>query len=109
MPDYKHVSRLFVTKYSFVGSFDNMPSSEKDSGATTPPSHISIDASAAEGHDSDNRSGATTPKSSSGWDGKLRIEKKQLEIVNPEALSDPEYSDEENVAPGEVIEADEGL
>jgi protein phosphatase 1 regulatory subunit 7 len=37
------------------------------------------------------------------------VEKKTLELANPEALSDPEYSDEENVAPGEVIEADEGL
>jgi len=73
------------------------------------PAHISIDAQAAEGHDSDvPKSGTTTPKSSSGWDGKLRVEKKQLELVNPEALSDPDYSDEENVAPGEVIEADEG-
>lgn len=68
----------------------------------TPP-HISINGDDVEGHD--------TPKSarsSSGWDGKLRIEKK-LELVNPEALSDPEYSDEENVVPGEVIDADEDL
>ncbi|KAN0094070.1 L domain-like protein [Hyaloscypha variabilis] len=69
----------------------------------TPPSHISINGEDVEGHD--------TPKSarsSSGWDGKLRIEKK-LELVNPEALSDPEYSDEENVVPGETIDADEDL
>jgi len=69
----------------------------------TPPSHISINGEDVEGHD--------TPKSarsSSGWDGKLRIEKK-LELVNPEALSDPEYSDEENVVPGETIDADEGV
>ncbi|TVY33429.1 Protein phosphatase 1 regulatory subunit SDS22 [Lachnellula cervina] len=32
--------------------------------------------------------GSTTPKSSSGWDGKLRIEKK-AQLVNPEAISDP--------------------
>jgi protein phosphatase 1 regulatory subunit 7 len=69
----------------------------------TPPSHISINGDDAEGHD--------TPKSarsSSGWDGKLRVEKK-LELANPEALSDPEHSDEENVLPGEMIDADEGL
>jgi len=69
----------------------------------TPPSHISINGDDVEGHD--------TPKSarsSTGWDGKLRIEKK-LELVNPEALSDPEYSDEENVVPGESIDADEGV
>lgn len=67
----------------------------------TPP-HISISGDDVDSHD--------TPKSarsSSGWDGKLRIEKK-IELVNPEALSDPEYSDEENVHPGESIEADEG-
>jgi protein phosphatase 1 regulatory subunit 7 len=74
--------------------------SEKEK--TPPPQHISINGDDVEGHD--------TPKSarsSSGWDGKLRIEKK-LELANPEALSDPEYSDEENVVPGEVIDADEG-
>jgi protein phosphatase 1 regulatory subunit 7 len=77
-----------------------MPS-EKEK--TPPPQHISINGDDVEGHD--------TPKSarsSSGWDGKLRTEKK-LELANPEALSDPEYSDEENVMPGEEIDADEGL
>jgi protein phosphatase 1 regulatory subunit 7 len=67
----------------------------------TPP-HISIESAEGEDHDT-----PKTPKSLSGWDGKLRIEKK-LELANPEALSDPEYSDDENVAPGETIEADEG-
>ena len=86
-----------------------MSPSEKGTHTGSPPSHISIDAQAKESHDSDvAKSGTTTPKSSTGWDGKLRVEKKQLELVNPDALSDPEYSDEENVAPGEVIEADEG-
>jgi protein phosphatase 1 regulatory subunit 7 len=68
----------------------------------TPPSHISINGDDAEGHEI-----PKTPRSSSGWDGKLRVEKK-LELANPEALSDPEYSDEENVVPGEPIDADEG-
>jgi protein phosphatase 1 regulatory subunit 7 len=75
-----------------------MPS-ERES---TPP-HISIDSADVEGHDI-----PKTPKSPSGWDGKLRVGKK-LELANPEALSDPEYSDDENVAPGETIEADEGM
>ncbi|KAI1267591.1 hypothetical protein F5Y18DRAFT_378206 [Xylariaceae sp. FL1019] len=44
------------------------------------------------------------PRDSKGWDGKARIE-----IQNPEALSDPEYSDDENVLHGEVIGADEDL
>lgn len=76
-----------------------MPS-EKE---TTPPLHISIKGNDAEGHET-----PKTPRSSSGWDGKLRVEKK-FELVNPEALSDPEYSDEENVVPGETIDADEDL
>jgi protein phosphatase 1 regulatory subunit 7 len=74
-------------------------SSDKD---TTTHPHISV-VDSEEGH----RSGAT-PQSSSGWDGKLRVDKK-LELANPEALSDPEYSDEEQVLPGEVIGADEGM
>lgn len=79
-----------------------MPSEKEKTPPRTPPSHISINGDDVEGHD--------TPKSarsSSGWDGKLRVEKK-LELANPEALSDPEYSDEENVVPGETIDADEG-
>jgi protein phosphatase 1 regulatory subunit 7 len=50
------------------------------------------------------------PRNSQGWDGKLRVTPKQAVLVNPEALSDPEYSDPENVsAPTEQIEADEDL
>lgn len=48
-----------------------------------------------------------TPKDSKGWDGKLRVEKK-TQLANPEAISDAEYSDEENVLPGEQVAADEG-
>lgn len=47
------------------------------------------------------------PRDSKGWDGKLRIEK-EVVLSNPEAISDPEYSDEENVHPGDQIDADEG-
>ena len=47
-----------------------------------------------------------TPKSKSGWDGKLRVNK-QAVLANPEALSDPEYSDED-APPAEQIDADEG-
>ena len=42
-----------------------------------------------------------------GWDGKLRLPKNAL-LSNPEALSDPEYSDDDNVLPGEDLSADEG-
>jgi protein phosphatase 1 regulatory subunit 7 len=48
-----------------------------------------------------------SPRDSKGWDGKLRVEKKPV-LQNPEAISDPEYSDEENILPGEQIDADEG-
>lgn len=45
-------------------------------------------------------------RDSKGWDGKLRIPKTAL-MTNPEALSDPEYSDDSNVLHGEEIRADE--
>jgi protein phosphatase 1 regulatory subunit 7 len=49
-------------------------------------------------------------RDSKGWDGKLRMPPTATaQVANPEALSDPEYSDEENVLPGEKIEADEDL
>lgn len=45
---------------------------------------------------------------SKGWDGKLRLPPKEVVVANPEAFSDPEYSDDENVLEGEEIAADEG-
>ena len=51
--------------------------------------------------------GNTELKDHKGWDGKARVSKSAT-LKNPEALSDPEYSDEDNVVPGEQIEADEG-
>jgi len=73
--------------------------------STTPPPHISITDPAST--DSADHDTPKTPRSSSGWDGKLRLEK-NVELVNPEAISDAEYTDEENVLPGEQIDADEG-
>ncbi|CZT04021.1 probable regulatory subunit of protein phosphatase-1 [Rhynchosporium graminicola] len=73
---------------------------------TPPPQHISL--SDPPPTDSADHDTPKTPRSSSGWDGKLRLEK-QVELANPEAISDAEYSDEENVLPGEEIEADEDL
>lgn len=80
-------------------------SSDKAADKATSPHHISV-VDNADAH----QSGAA-PRSSSGWDGKLRVDKKdkKLELVNPEALSDPEYSDEEQVLAGEQIKADEGM
>ncbi|OAA56068.1 protein phosphatases PP1 regulatory subunit sds22 [Cordyceps fumosorosea ARSEF 2679] len=72
--------------------------------------HVTI-AADAESRDTD-----TAPEGSSsagltnanGWDGKLRIPKSAI-LTNPEAVSDPEYSDDDNVLPGEEIAADEDL
>lgn len=46
--------------------------------------------------------------SKSGWDGKLRVDQgKKAVLANPEALEDPDYSDED-APPVDDIEADEG-
>ncbi|RMY51193.1 hypothetical protein D0863_14659 [Hortaea werneckii] len=42
----------------------------------------------------DTSSKPSTPHSKSGWDGKLRVNKQAI-LANPEALSDPEYSDDD--------------
>ena len=56
------------------------------------------------GNTSDSKSNIA--KSKSGWDGKLRVNKQAI-LSNPEALSDPEYSDEDAPLRGEIA-ADEG-
>ena len=48
----------------------------------------------------------TQLRDSNGWDGKLRVDRRAV-ISNPEALSDPDYSDED-APPVEQIDADEG-
>lgn len=66
------------------------------------------DAEAVDGASSEQHQHAhSSPRSKSGWDGKLRVERKPV-IANPGALSDPEYSDED-APPVEEIEADEGM
>ncbi|KAL1897376.1 protein phosphatase regulatory subunit Sds22 [Sporothrix stenoceras] len=80
-----------------------------------------------EGQTADSTAATASPglRNSTGWDGKLRLPKrdaspspteegadsngKGVVLANPEALSDPEYSDDENVVPGEAIAADEDL
>ncbi|PWY82860.1 NIF-domain-containing protein [Aspergillus heteromorphus CBS 117.55] len=51
--------------------------------------------------------GAQVKDDRNGWDGKLRVEPKAV-ITNPEALEDPDYSDED-APPVEEIQADEDL
>jgi hypothetical protein len=50
---------------------------------------------------------AATMKDNNGWDGKLRVDQRAV-ITNPEALEDPEYTDED-APPVEEIDADEGI
>ena len=45
-------------------------------------------------------------ESRNGWDGKLRVTDKQATLANPEALEDPDYSDED-APPRDEIAADE--
>lgn len=49
----------------------------------------------------------SAPRSASGWDGKLRVQRNAV-LSNPEALSDPEYSDPD-APPVEQIPADDDL
>lgn len=80
-----------------------------------------------EGQAADSVAATASPglRNSKGWDGKLRLPKRDasaaegtaegtvaratVTLANPEALSDPEYSDDDNVVPGEAIAADEDL
>jgi hypothetical protein len=72
----------------------------------TTPQHVELPPAPSTNGGSPTEPEHTTPKDSKGWDGKLRVEKKAV-ITNPEALSDPEYSDED-APPVERINADEG-
>lgn len=77
---------------------------ENGEGSTASPSHINIQDDRTPREE---REPSQVMTNSQGWDGKLRVPKNAL-VSNPEALSDPEYSDDDNVLPGEEIAADEG-
>lgn len=74
-------------------------------GNQSPSHHIEL----ADDHPSPRNDGESSPgiKNSKGWDGKLRVTKSAV-LTNPEALSDPDYSDDDNVVPGDEVAADEG-
>lgn len=74
---------------------------------SSPSRGVSIRREDAEGHDTEDKTTPLATADGNDWDGKLRIDR-TITLANPEALSDPEYSDEENVAAGEQINADEG-
>lgn len=77
-----------------------------EEGSRSPGHHIElVDDNPSPRHDGEGSPGL---RDSKGWDGKLRVPKSAL-LANPEALSDPEYSDEDNVVPGEEVAADEGM
>ena len=73
-----------------------MDGPEADSTDPPPPANDTVNGSLRN----------TKPLKSSGWDGKARVERRAV-ITNPEALSDPEFSDEDAL-PVEQIDADEG-
>lgn len=74
-------------------------------GRESPARHIELVEDEAAHHENGAPSPALTD--SKGWDGKLRVDR-TAQLQNPEAISDPEYSDDENVLPGESVPADEG-
>lgn len=76
-----------------------------EKGNKTPERHIDIQ----DDNPSPRADGQPSPSltNSRGWDGKLRVQRTPV-LANPEAISDPEYSDDDNVIPGEEISADEG-
>lgn len=84
-----------------------MSSDQADKPVEVPDaSHISIEDNPPTTRE--NGQPSTPLTDSKGWDGKLRLPPKEAVVANPEALSDPEYSDDENVLEGEEIAADEG-
>ena len=92
------------------------PIDKDDSGTPPPPTTTTVPLSPSRRIDihEDNPSprvdGQPSPSLTNGrgWDGKLRVQRTAV-LVNPEAISDPEYSDDENVVPGGEIAADEGV
>lgn len=89
------------------GQVEGQPDKETAAAAAAPSHHIEL----VESENPSERDGDSHPspglRDSKGWDGKLRVDRNAL-LQNPEAISDPEYSDDEHVVRGEEISADEG-
>ncbi|KAI1360759.1 hypothetical protein F5Y08DRAFT_39080 [Xylaria arbuscula] len=81
-----------------------MTSNDNEGNGEEPSSHVEVAVTEEHQESADGHS----LRDSKGWDGKLRIDR-SASIQNPETLSDPEYSDTENVLPGEEISADQDL
>lgn len=79
---------------------------DEANGDNPPHRHIEL----VDDNDTEKKNGAEPSPvltNGKGWDGKLRVPGR-ASLANPEALTDPEYSDEDNVVPGDEIQADEG-
>lgn len=91
-----------------VESSDELPPRVESRVEPHVESHVDIAPNGDHSAPTDDHSSHHHLTDSNGWDGKLRIDR-NASIHNPEALSDPEYSDEDNVLPGEEISPDEGM
>lgn len=89
-----------------VAESEDVPAEVKPRDRKESVSHIKLEEPEGVPQHSHDAEAGQRLKNDKGWDGKLRVDRATL--ANPEALSDPEYSDEENVLPGEEISADEG-
>ncbi|KAL2112734.1 hypothetical protein VUR80DRAFT_6616 [Thermomyces stellatus] len=90
-----------------VAESEDVPAEVKPRDRKESVSHIKLEEPEGVPQHSHDAEAGQRLKNDKGWDGKLRVDRATL--ANPEALSDPEYSDEENVLPGEEISADEDL
>lgn len=88
-----------------ISNYHSHPSSLPSSTMSNEAEPVANGTEAPNGTSSSPKPG--TPTSKSGWDGKLRVNK-QATLANPEALSDPDYSDED-APPVDQIDADEDL
>jgi protein phosphatase 1 regulatory subunit 7 len=84
-------------------SHESQPNGTDDN---KPQTDVHIQIPSEEDHPIEESSGPLVSKS--GWDGKLRMPKGNAVLANPEALSDPDYSDPD-APPVDQIEADEDL
>ncbi|KAI3340012.1 hypothetical protein F4824DRAFT_432311 [Ustulina deusta] len=85
-----------------------MPGQGSDENGEESPSRV-VEVASNEAHlEQPDSQPSHSLRDSKGWDGKLRIDRNAL-IQNPEALTDSEYSDADNVVPGEQILADEDM
>ena len=86
------------------------PSTMAESNTSSNENHVQLagTALANEGVEPQRTNSPAKLTDSNGWDGKLRMPPRNAVLANPEALSDPDYSDPD-APPQEEISADEDL